>query len=582
MSKNIAPYGARLEGDTLLIPLREIDGTLWNVQEIKADGTKKFPYEGGVSGLSCLIGEEPKAEETLVLVEGFATAGTVHRVTGLPVLMCLNAGNLKHVAKAAKQRWPKVNIIIAADDDRGTENESGKNAGMSCALEAARAVGAKVVVPPFGDIERDKKSSDFNDLARIEDDAAVAQAFTTPLAPDALLCKLVVEDPPRALTKWIQSALAELKKRNPVAFERVRIDYQKAKGRVGALDGLPDTEEEDEKETARQVDKLVSIARSKASFFHTPKRAPYADIMRNGVRETHPIRGHDFRLWLGYEYHQQTRTAATKDVISNAVGALEGYAQYEGEERDTFVRIGGHGGKIYIDLGDPTWRAIEIDAEGWRIVSEPPVRFRRSDGMRPLPEPTRNGSAGDLRAFLNVSSDAAFVLIVGWLVGALRNQGPYLILAIYGTSGAAKTTLAKLLGLLIDPRIPAKERLPRDRDTLILNASVSHVQSFDNISTIPQEMSDDLCSLATGSGLTKRSLYTNEEQTIFEACRPIILNGIEIFVLREDLANRTATVTLEAISDEKRRDEATFWAMFEAARPKILGGLLDSVSRGLR
>ena len=106
--------------------------------------------------------------------------------------------------------------------------------------------------------------------------------------------------------------------------------------------------------------------------------------------------------------------------------------------------------------------------------------------------------------------------------------------AIYGTSGAAKTTLAKLLGLLIDPRIPAKERLPRDRDTLILNASVSHVQSFDNISTIPQEMSDDLCSLATGSGLTKRSLYTNEEQTIFEACRPIILNGIEIFVLRED------------------------------------------------
>ena len=85
VSKNIAPYGARLEGDTLLIPLREIDGTLWNVQEIKADGTKKFPYEGRVSGLSSLIGEEPKAEETLVLVEGFATAGTVHRVTGLPV-----------------------------------------------------------------------------------------------------------------------------------------------------------------------------------------------------------------------------------------------------------------------------------------------------------------------------------------------------------------------------------------------------------------------------------------------------------------------------------------------------------------
>jgi len=589
--KRVAAYGLRLAYNDIIVPLRDVNGQLQNLQYITADGDKFFLRDGRVSGFFHPIGDGPDPD-VLVIAEGYATGATIHAVTGHIALVAFNAGNLEPVATAAHKRWPHADIIIAADDDHAKDRDKGTNAGITCGMAAALAVNGKVAVPDFAGAPRGEKDTDFNDLANHPDivgEDAVKRAFDSALKPDDLLVKIILADPLRVFSGWRRKAYAELKGRNQEAFERLRGELKKAGVRITELDGEADAPASDagngkdqEKETERQVDKLVSIARSKAQFFHTPKRVPYADISRNGARETHPIRGHDFRMWLGYEYHQQTKASPSKDALANAVGTLEGYAQYEGEQRDVFIRVGGYGGKIYIDLGDVTWRAIEVDADGWRIVNEPPVRFRRSDGAQALPEPTRGESIRDLRPFLNVSSEAAFVIIVAWIVGALRDRGPYLVVAVYGPGGSAKTTMARLLRSLTDPRIPTTERLPRDRETLILNASLAHVQAFDNISVIQLDMSDDLSTLATGSGLTKRALYTDEGQTIFEACRPLLLNGIETFVLRGDLASRTATVTLEEIADDKRRDEETFLAEFEAKRPGILGALLDAVSRGLR
>ena len=70
--------------------------------------------------------------------------------------------------------------------------------------------------------------------------------------------------------------------------------------------------------------------------------------------------------------------------------------------------------RLYLDLGDATWRAVEIDATGWRVIDNPPVRFRRAAGMQPLPVPVAGGSIEVLRSFLNVQSDNDFVLVVAW------------------------------------------------------------------------------------------------------------------------------------------------------------------------
>src|SRR5262245_54913955 len=129
---------------------------------------------------------------------------------------------------------------------------------------------------------------------------------------------------------------------------------------------------------------------------------------------------------------------------------LEGLALYDGPTVETFIRVRGHGGKLYVDLGDPEWRAVEIDAAGWRVVNDPPVRFRRPRGMVPLPEPVRGGSLDELRQLVNVRDDASWLMLVGWLAGALRDRGPFPVLALAGEQGSAKSTLGRFLRRLVD------------------------------------------------------------------------------------------------------------------------------------
>ena len=124
--------------------------------------------------------------------------------------------------------------------------------------------------------------------------------------------------------------------------------------------------------------------------------------------------------------------------------------------------------------------------------------------------------------------------------------------------------------------------LPREDRDLFIAASNGHVLAFDNVSGLPAWISDTLCRLATGGGFAVRQLYTDQDEVLFDAARPVILNGIEDIVTRPDLADRAVFLTLEPIPEERRRPEEELWAAFEAERPRILGVLLDAVVEGLK
>ena len=123
--------------------------------------------------------------------------------------------------------------------------------------------------------------------------------------------------------------------------------------------------------------------------------------------------------------------------------------------------------------------------------------------------------------------------------------------------------------------------LPRDDRDLFIAATNSHVLAFDNVSGLQPWLSDALCRIASGGGFSTRQLYTDLDEVLFDAQRPIILNGIEDIVTRADLADRAILLTLSPIPDEKRKSEEELKADFEAARPAILGVLLDGVAHGL-
>jgi hypothetical protein len=276
------------------------------------------------------------------------------------------------------------------------------------------------------------------------------------------------------------------------------------------------------------------------------------------------------------------KSSPGSETFRSALSTIEAKAIFSGEQHEVYLRVAEHDGAIYIDLGNKAWSAVEVTPDGWRIVGEPPVRFRRAATMLPLPLPVLGGSITELRPFINVPSDDAFILTVAFILAAMRPVGPYPILSLHGAAGTTKSTFSEVIRRLVDPGKPMLRSLPRQKEDFFIAAHNNHVLAFENISYIPTWISDLMCQLATGGGHSRRELYTAMDETVFDAQRPQVLNGIEDFVIRGDLANRAVPLVLQPIEESKRRHERGFWHDFEAKAPRIFGALLTALANGLK
>jgi hypothetical protein len=283
-------------------------------------------------------------------------------------------------------------------------------------------------------------------------------------------------------------------------------------------------------------------------------------------------------------FFEQQKRGASGEALTSAISTLEGFARFQGSERAVHVRLAESADKVFLDLGDQQWHAIEISKEGWRIVEscDCPIRFRRPNGMLALPTPERGGTISGLRSFLNVSGDDDFLLIAGWLLATLHPRGPYPILILHGEQGSAKSTASKILRSLVDPNVAPVRSEPTEPRDLMIAATNGLVCAFDNISRLENWLSDSICRLSTGGGFGTRQLYSDDEEKIFAVKRPVILNGIEELATRGDLLDRSIVVYLPRIPDEQRVGEEEFMRHFNSARACLLGSLLDAVSAALR
>ncbi|MFY9839885.1 MAG: hypothetical protein WAK55_26120, partial [Xanthobacteraceae bacterium] len=397
------------------------------------------------------------------------------------------------------------------------------------------------------------------------------------------LIEKTATDPGAPFQPAVLERLVALKKDDRAAFEVLRAELKSAGCRMTALDEAIDEENGDMGGGRKpsQADVLIALAQS-AELFHAPDGTGFADLDISGHRETWSIRSKGFRKWLARCFYEATGGAPSSEALQSALNVIEARAHFDAPELAVHIRVGGLNDRLYLDVGDQSWRAVEIDATGWRIIDSPPVRFRRAGGMQPLPMPMFGGSVEKLHSFLNVKTDADFVLAVSWLLAAFRDCGPYPVLVLSGEQGSAKSTFSALLRALLDPNTAPLRALPREDRDLFIAANNGHVLAFDNVSGLRDWISDTLCRLATGGGFAVRQLYTDQDEVLFDAARPVILNGIEDIVARPDLADRALFLTLEPIPESRRRPEAELWTAFEVDRPYILGALLDVVVEGLK
>jgi hypothetical protein len=326
---------------------------------------------------------------------------------------------------------------------------------------------------------------------------------------------------------------------------------------------------------------LIDLAEQSCQFWHAPNGTAYATISRDGHKENWRLKSEHFRLWLARQFYETEKGAVGGQTSKDVLAVLESKAKFEGEEHPVFLRIAGDDQRIVVDLCNAAWQAVVIDKEGWEVVDDPPVRFRRTDDMLPLPVPERGGTLNELRPFVNVTWDG-WVLLLAWLLSAYRPAPTYPILKLVGEQGSAKTTTAEALRKLIDPSEAALLSLPSSPEAVWGIANANWCMAFDNISYLSAEMSDTFCCVSTGGGQSKRRLYTDDEQHSIKAARPLLFTSIEDMGTRSDFMDRCAHSELPEISEDARLSKVQFWAAFEAARPRILAAIFDALSLAIR
>lgn len=347
---------------------------------------------------------------------------------------------------------------------------------------------------------------------------------------------------------------------------------------------LPTPRGDGDPDRQSQAAAMVELARAAgAELFHSGDEREFVTVVIDDHEETWPVRSKSSRGWLRRLFYESSGSPPGSQGVQDAVEMLAADALHQGEERDLAVRVGGDDAVVRIDLGDEKWRFVEITADGWTVRDGAAKHFRRSRGMEPLPEPVQGGSLSDLRRHLNARGDQEWRLLASWLIAAFRPRGPYPVLVIQGEHGSAKTTTCRMLRRCVDPGKAGLRTPPRELRDLAVAAEGAWVLGYDNLGQLSATLSDGLCRLATGSGFATRELYSDADEVIFEATRPILANGISDVATKPDLLDRAYVVTLPRFGDDRdQRPDSEVWAAFEDDLPRIMGGLCDVVAMALR
>ncbi len=352
----------------------------------------------------------------------------------------------------------------------------------------------------------------------------------------------------------------------------------------GALrKGFHTRTDEKRSESKKDSPKLLELASSAGvELFHDRDNRGFMSIARPDGGQFHwALGGESAKHWLRHQFYLKSGKSVPRQALDDAMQTLEAKAIFDAPQYDTAVRVGRHDEAIYFDLGRPDAVVVRIDAGGWMLTPHCPVKFVRPAGFGELPEPARSGNIRAIRQLLQLD-DTTWILVLAFLINCLRPDGPYFCMLVEGEQGSGKSLLCAMIKKIIDPSSVEKMRLPDSEQNLMIQAKDYYLLVFDNVSGMKADISDALCVLSTGGGMTFRKLYTDAERQVFNQVRAFIINGIGEFVHRPDLIERALLLSLPSMPEGARKTEARIFQEFSLALPAILGGLFDIVAVALK
>jgi hypothetical protein len=475
---------------------------------------------------------EPIEGQPLLIGEGSETVATAIDASGYSGWACLGTSGLGSLVFP-----PEVKIIIMlAENDGNGANE--KALAKVCPVLVGQGITVKVAYPSAGCV-------DFNDV----------------------VCRDGVDR---------NSGLMIVK----MAIEAAQ-DWQPKRGKAAKPKSAAAS-------SSSQASFLFDLAALRCELFCDSHDEAYASFLigedQQQHRETHKLKSRGFSQWLRLSFYAERHGAPSSEAMSSAVKTIAAKAHHDGVRHEVYLRTVSLDGKVYIDRCDEHWTAIEIDADGYRVIEDPPVYFRREPGMLALPVPSTIDPKKGLKRLeelLRLRDRGDFVIIVAWLLAILVARSPYAIIAFIGEPGSTKTSSAYAVRSLIDPNIAPLRSRPKEIHEVFVAAIHSHIVAYNNLSSLPDWLSDVMCVITEGSGESRRELFTDADEALLYAKAPFLLTSVENVVRLGDLAQRTLLVHLASVPDGERLTEDEFKAKFARAHADILGGLCGAAAYGL-
>jgi energy-coupling factor transporter ATP-binding protein EcfA2 len=327
--------------------------------------------------------------------------------------------------------------------------------------------------------------------------------------------------------------------------------------------------------TVKQL--LKQIEESKGVLFHDQYNEAFIAVGGTG-KKIIKLKSEEFKQWLARSSWLKFKQAPSPNTITKVVQTLIGKAKFDGPLYPLDVRSAFVSDELWYDLCNGS--AIKINGEGWEVAT-PPIAFRRFQHQQHQVLPESGGDLNELLEFVNLHKENDKILFIVYLIAAYIPGFPHPLLILTGPQGAGKSTPMRVMKELIDPSAIKGVSAPGDMNAFAQLAHHHFFLFFDNLSNMPNWLSDALSRISTGDGFSKRALYTDDDDIVYALQKTVALNGINQVVTKADLLDRSLLLTLERIEPKDRIPEEQFWTLFNKRKPKILGSIFDTISASL-
>lgn len=304
----------------------------------------------------------------------------------------------------------------------------------------------------------------------------------------------------------------------------------------------------------------------------------------NGRKEIQEIGSEEFFDFMyGHLYNLVGRLPSV-EAVKKVQQAIRSLITINKTGHDLYTRVATRGPSLLYDLANQNNEIVEVTREGWRVLQDNEITFRRISTQKEQASPVNTATIKDMSRimkYINIPGSQQLLFVVYLVSCFMAGKFARPISVFAGEKGGAKSTMTRLINDLVDPTEADLLSVPKKEDDFAITLQKHWFAGFDNVSVISKEQSDWLCKGATGGALEKRKLYTDIGSIVckFQSC--ISINGVTLPLEADDVLDRSLLFDIQRIEPEKRKKEEILWAEFSEDKPYILGAIFKIISKVL-